>query len=188
MKCNRCGLVNFKTDNTCKRCGASFVASPKPSETLTSGVWKDSNFLVLEGNADLPRRCMKCNSSNNITDKIIGIGYYPKYNLALLIFGVFYYKTYSVGISMCQQHILGRGNKIIVYTLLIIAGAASFIFGYGYYSAFFLIGGVALFAVSCILLTISGTPFAIEKAEDSKVWLKGVNENYLASLPLLRSK
>jgi Double zinc ribbon len=188
MKCKQCGLVNFKADDACRRCGTSLIDSPKSSEILTSGVWKDLNFLVLEKNTDLPRRCMKCNSSNNVTDKTIGIGYYPKYNLALLIFGVFYYKTYSVGISMCQQHISNRGNKIIVYTLMMVVGAVSFIFGYSSYLTFFLIGGVALFAIGSILLTIGGTPFAIEKVEDSKIWLKGVNENYLASLPLLKNR
>lgn len=187
MKCSKCSLVNFKTDAICKRCGASLNDAESISPSIASGPWRDSGFLVLGENAGLPRRCMKCNSDDNVANKVIGIGYYPKYTLALLLFGFIHYKTYHVGISMCQQHISNRGKTIIIYTLMIIAGVVSFIFGFNSYSAFFLIFGIILFSVGCILITIGGNPFAIEKAENSRVWLKGVNEDFLVSLPPLRN-
>lgn len=188
MKCSHCGLVNFKTAFVCKRCNEPFTNDNAPANNVNSKVWKDLNFLVLEENANLPQFCMKCNSRTDTTNKTISIGYYPKHNLFLLLFGFLSYKTFNVDVILCQKHLSNRGNVFIVSILMIIAGVVSFIFGYLYFTSMPLVGGVLLSAIGCILMVIGGNPFAIEKTEDSKIWLKGVDKNYLASLPLLKNR
>lgn len=189
MKCNQCGLVNFKTVSICKRCNAPLSNNLNKANNMFANVWKDSGFLVLEENASrLPQFCMKCNSPTKNTNKTISIGYYPKHNLFLLLFGFLSYKTFNVDVVLCEEHLSSRGNVFIVSILMIITGVALFLFGYIYFTSVPLVGGILLLAIGCILTVIGGNPFAIEKAENSKIWLKGVDKNYLSSLPLLKNR
>ena len=181
MKCRQCGLVNFRTASVCKRCGTSLTGTSERLVNQQSEAWRDSNFLVMGQDANLPDRCLKCNSSDGVSQKVISLGYYPKYNLVLLLFGFVYYKTFKVGVRLCERHLSSRWNTILVSTLLIVGGIVAFIVGF--HSSFFLFGGFAVFAVGCLLLTIGGSPFSIERFEKPYIWIKGVDEDYLAVLP-----
>jgi hypothetical protein len=83
LKCAQCGLVNFATDTSCKRCGQplaqnagvassspqgivledGYVLPPPPSVGMPgSGVWRDQSKMVVSKGALLADRCVKCNA------------------------------------------------------------------------------------------------------------------------------
>ena len=93
-KCSQCGLVNFASDQSCKRCGAlvqgvqgaqsSEVLSPPatpvgivledgyvmppppgPPPHLTGGTWREGPTLVMSKDASLPDYCVKCDAPAN---------------------------------------------------------------------------------------------------------------------------
>ena len=183
MKCPQCGLVNYQTATACKRCGAPLSSDSETLGNQASRAWRDSDLLVIGENALLPERCMKCNSSAGVSQKVDTLGYYPKYNLGLLLFGFVYYKTFNIGLYLCERHVSSRGNTILVSAMLIVGGIIGFIVGFMSYSAFLMIAGPVLFAVGCILLTIGGSPVSIARFEKPYIWLKGVDKEYLATLP-----
>src|SRR5438045_334031 len=81
-KCPECGLVNFASDASCKRCQAlapqpvahstplsagitledGYVLPPPP---MSNGIWRDGKTLVMMKEAFLPDRCVKCNGPAN---------------------------------------------------------------------------------------------------------------------------
>jgi hypothetical protein len=126
---------------------------------------------------------MKCNSSVGVSQKVDSLGYYPKYNLGLLLFGFVYYKTFNVGLYLCERHVSSRRNTLFFSALLIVGGIVGFIVGFQSYSAVLMIAGVVIFAVGCILLTIGGSPVSIARFERPYIWLQGVDKGYLATLP-----
>ena len=179
MKCPQCGLVNFQTATACKRCGTPLSSG---SEMLdqTSGAWRDSDLLVIGEHAQLPERCMKCNSSVGVSQKVATLGYYPKYNLALLLFGFVYYKSFNVGLYLCERHFSSR-NRVLLSILLIFGGIVTFSVGYS--SFFLVIAGFVMLAVGFILLAVGGNPVSIVRFEEPYIWLKGVDKEYLSTLP-----
>lgn len=89
-KCSQCGLVNFASDQSCKRCGAlvqgvqgsqvqppagpvgivledGYVMPPPPGPPphLTSGTWREGSTLVMSKDASLPDFCVKCDAPAN---------------------------------------------------------------------------------------------------------------------------
>jgi hypothetical protein len=88
-KCSKCGLVNFATASSCKRCkqllatasptamappadqrSPSVVTAARPSERLTSsgtdpvdlGFRREGSLLVMTTDSVLPGRCVRCNA------------------------------------------------------------------------------------------------------------------------------
>ena len=81
-KCSQCGLVNFASSESCKRCGVlgpigqvqqpqapagivledGYVMPPPPS---FGGVWRDQSTLVMTKDATLPDYCVKCDAPAN---------------------------------------------------------------------------------------------------------------------------
>jgi Zn-finger in Ran binding protein and others len=94
-KCSQCGLVNFASDQNCKRCGGlvepgvqsgaqggevpppptpvgivledGYVMPPPPGPPphLTSGTWREGSTLVMSKDASLPDYCVKCDAPAN---------------------------------------------------------------------------------------------------------------------------
>jgi hypothetical protein len=90
-KCLECGLVNFASDQNCKRCGAliqgtvqdtdvqppatpvgivledGYVMPPPPGPPphLSGGTWREGSTLVMAKDASLPDYCVKCDAPAN---------------------------------------------------------------------------------------------------------------------------
>ena len=182
MRCPKCGLVNFKTETACKRCGAVLGDTPYQAANESCDAWQDSNLLVLRKDGHLPPQCVRCNSIDGVEQIKMSLGYYPKYNLALLLVGFVYYKTFKLEISLCERDKSSRRKSVIVAVLLLVGGIIAIVFSRNH-SGFVLIGGLVMVAVGSILATIPGTPVSIEKVEKPYIWIKGVSRDYLAGLP-----
>lgn len=181
IKCQKCEVINFTTEIICRRCGAPISLATAPPVNQV-GLWRDANFLVMGDDVDLPKRCMKCNSSGGITFTSFELSYYPKYNLILMLTGFVTYRKYRVPVVLCQAHLSNAGTTMKASVLFIILGIIAAIYGSISYSGILIVGG-GIIAVAGILLSLGSPSFSIERRDQSFIWMKGVNEQYLAMLP-----
>ncbi len=91
LKCKECGLINFASAETCKRCGFSFSGVAHQADDFGSypsnGVWQDEGLLVMRVNGCLPDRCIKCNSEAGVRHKMVSAIAYSHWKLPLFLFG-----------------------------------------------------------------------------------------------------
>jgi len=187
MKCPQCGLVNFKSAINCKRCNLVFDSGADPAHE-NAEAWRDSSHLVLRSDSFLPDRCVKCNSSTNITQKAHKLAYLPKHNLLLLLIGFIHYKAMMVPLALCSQHDSNRKKSLAAMVVMIILGLVGFFGGYAVDSMFLLFSGFGVFAGGFIVGTIQGSPVAIVKFDGEYMWLKGPGKEYLAGFPAWPSR
>lgn len=183
MKCSKCGLVNFKTASNCKRCGEALLEAADPDADDTTEAWRDSNLMVLKIGGVAPPRCMQCNSTDRVTPKIISLGYYPHYNLVLLVFGFIYYKAVKLEINLCEPHMSARSHNVLVTVLLMVAGVIIFIVALGTESALIFALGLLFFGAGAIFGVVRSSPVSISDMNKTHLWIKGVSGDYLAALP-----
>jgi len=150
--------------------------------------WRNSSHLVLRSDSFLPDRCVKCNSSTNVTKTAHKLAYLPKHNLLLLLVGFIHYKTMMVPVGLCPRHDSGRRKSLLVTGILIVLGVVGFIVSLATFSLLAMVLGIAAFAAGFIVGTIQGSPVAIEKFDGQYMWLKGPSREYLAALPAWKTR
>jgi hypothetical protein len=207
LKCAQCGLVNFATDEVCKRCqaplGPNVVHSssqgivlsdgyvlPPPPSFGTSGVWRDRATLVMTKDAQLPDRCVKCNVPTTGRLRRRLSWHHPAIYLIILVALLIYLivamvtrKSATVELGLCEEHLAKRRRNIMISWGLSLLGLAGLILG-----AVIEDGTVAFLG---FLALVAGIIFAIvavrlvtpAKIDDKYVWLRGVNQDYLNELP-----
>ena len=187
MKCRQCGLVNFKTESSCKRCGAPLtddaVAAPTHN---TTEVWRDSALLVMTGDSVLPMRCLRCNASSGVKQRTVEIDYYPAYNLATRLIGYRRWTRFRLGLPLCMKHNLSRAVSIVLGVLIIFAGIGVVVASFGYNLSVLLYVGFLVIIAGFVVAAVKGSPISVQKIEEPFFWLKGIDENYLAPLPQWR--
>ena len=193
MKCPQCGLVNFKTASQCKRCGMDFQPEAEAAQAESVEAWRDARHLVLRSDSFLPDRCMKCNSSTDITRKSERLAYYPKYNLLtlglalVLPFGFLRYKTMMVPLGLCPEHDSG-GKNLLIGSGLVALGIIALFGGFAIDVMPVMFLGPVVLGAGFILMVIKGSPVAIVKFDGRHMWLKGPGNEYLAEFPAWASR
>jgi len=209
VKCKQCGFVSFAGASYCKHCGAALAIAdltqlpggamvtedgyvlPPPPSFGAHGVWRDEAKLVMDKNAVLPDRCVKCNEpafGGRLKRKLSW--HHPAIYLLLLVAFLIYLivamvlrKTANVEVGVCERHKKARRRSILITWASIVFSFILF-----YLAAVRDDGGVALFG---IVLLIGAVIFGIitirlvapTKIDDRFVWLRGVNKEYLNELP-----
>lgn len=188
MKCPQCGLVNFSTESSCKRCGAPLpVDSEAASLPNTINVWRDSALLVLAGNSVLPMRCLRCNAASSVSQRIIKIDYFPKYNLATWVLaGFLHWKRFTLGLPLCRRHNLGRAISTALGILLIFVGIGLVVASIGYNWALLYYPGFFVLISGFLVVAFKGNPISVQKFDSPYLWLRGIDKDYLAPLPQWR--
>jgi hypothetical protein len=208
LKCGNCGLVNFKSEDVCKRCktaltevgaATAVVAAPETAAAGFSsyaeqqqqeaaqpsgGVWKDQKKVVKHIRAPLPGRCLKCNSPQGVAWQVYTLKYYPAYNIALALFGFVRYLKVGVEVGLCVNHREQRRQKAIRGGVLLAASVALFLLSIVMDMNVFLIAvSLLLFFGSLIFLATVGAPVSVAKIKEPYIWLKGADEEFLNTLP-----
>ena len=208
VKCRQCGLVNFSTDPTCRRCGVQLTFTPvtssppqgivledgyilpPPPATPWHGVWRDGGKLVMSRDAELPPRCVKCNVPTHLRLKRKLSWHHPALYLIILIALLIYFivamilrKSATVEIGLCDEHQARRRRDLWITITLVVVGLLGFVFAIGFADAMYLvIGFVALIAAMIYGIAVTRV-VAPAKIDDRFVWLAGVNKQYLNELP-----
>lgn len=201
IKCGNCGLVNFKSQETCKRCQAvlseagsapaanfSSVQNEREAAQTSGGVWQDKKKVVLHLRAPLPSRCWKCNSSDGIAWKVYTLKHYPVYSLfTMVLIGFARYKKVGVELGICATHQAKRRQRVWYGVYMMLAAAVMGFLGLAVEALFMLlIAAFILFFIGCIYLACLDAPASITKIKEPYIWLKGADDRYLTSLPRWR--
>src|SRR5713101_6006591 len=206
-KCAECGLINFASENNCKRCGAAVTAGVEAPPPLTGivledgyvlppppaigGIWRDKSTLVMTKDASLPDRCVKCNApANGVRLKRKLAWHYPVLYL-VIFFAVLIYvilaallsKRATVYLGLCEQHFQRRRKQKAIGWLLLIIGVVVPILAIAYDYPVLGLLGFAVFLFATIWLVLVSRVVVVKKIDDHLVWLNGINSDYLAQFP-----
>lgn len=210
-KCSQCGLTNFASDQSCKRCGAlvqgsevqpppaprgivledGYVMPPPPGPPVTGAIWREGSTLVMSKDASLPDRCVKCDAPANgfrLTRRMSW--HHPLLFLLLLVAWVIYLilalvlrKQATVSLGLCQEHYERRKKLLTVGWVLFAIGLISPVVGFSTDYPGIALVGILLLLISIVWLAIFTRIVTVKKIDDQFVWLTGLNENYLARFP-----
>ncbi len=152
-----------------------------------AGYWRDGKRVVLDRNAVLPDRCIKCNEPANGYRRMVKLSYVP--TSRELMFGAWAYlsaKRAQIEIGLCERH---RRSRAVTVALSSLAAILASIIVFTQVRATDvtlpllatagLIGGV----VGLIYAAVAGRLVRAAKITDTHLWLKGAGEPFLASLP-----
>lgn len=212
IKCPQCGLVNFATETTCKRCRAplelnasaatmpiqsgivledGYVLPPPPSVGLPgTGVWRDRSVLVMSKGAELPDRCVKCNQPTSRRLKKKLTWHHPALYILIfvalliyLIIAMILRKSATVQLGLCEEHLARRRRNIIITLSLVLLGFVGFFVGAMYEDFIYVLIGFLLLIAAVIYALVAVKIVSASKIDDRFVWLTGVNKDYLNELP-----
>jgi len=152
-----------------------------------AGYWRDGKRVVLDRNAVLPDRCIKCNEPANGYRRMVKLSYVP--TSRELMFGAWAYlsaKRAQIEIGLCERH---RRSRAVTVALSSLAAILASIIVFTQVRATDvtlpllatagLIGGV----VGLIYAAVGTRLVRATQITDTHVWLKGAGEPFLASLP-----
>ena len=204
-KCAECGLVNFASENNCKRCGAAAgVEAPPPLTGIVledgyvlppppaiGGIWRDKSTLVMTKDASLPDRCVKCNAPANGVRLKRKLAWHHPVLYLVIFFAVLIYvilaamlsKRATVYLGLCDQHFQRRRKQKAIGWLLLIIGVVVPIVAIAYDYPVLGLLGFAVFLFAAVWLVFVSRVVAVKKIDDHLVWLNGINSDYLAQFP-----
>ena len=209
IKCSQCGLANFATDVSCKRCGAQLPGAgsvaagapqgivledgyvlPPPPISRYSGVWRDGSKLVMSRDAELPPRCVKCNVPTHFRLKRRLSWHHPLLYILLFVALLIYLivamvvrKNATVEIGLCDEHLKKRRRDLRIAIGLLVAGLAGLALAIGFSDGTYLLLGFLGLIAALIYGIVAVRIVAPSKIDDQFVWLTGVNKTYLSELP-----
>ena len=155
------------------------------------GVWRDGSTLIMHKTARLPDRCINCGVEANGVHLRKNLSWHHPALALLILAGLLIYvivalvvrKSARIEISLCEDHLRKHRIAIIATWLIFLAGIAFIALAIAAES-----GGSALFGLLLLFASaISAATWAkvvkVKKIDDYYVWLRGVDESFLATLP-----
>lgn len=154
------------------------------------GVWRDGSLMVMTKETVLPNRCVKCNAP---AIKLLKrtVEWYPRYVILVFIFirivGLILYfctrKRVTVYIGMCEDHLNKRRLGMLGGGLMLGLGFFFFVVALSSDSPQFAFPALLLFLVGIIIMVSMWRTVTAKKIEEPYVWVKGVNNAFLETLP-----
>ena len=156
-----------------------------------AGVWRDQKKLVMDKNANLPDRCVKCNAPTQGQRPQRNIYWHPPAIYLLICAGVLLYaivalivrKSATIHVGMCADHLQKRKIGILASWGMFVLSVIAFVVGANQELGALMILGLILFLVSIVLGIRTAQPVTAAKMTDQLVWLNGVCSPYLEELP-----
>ena len=201
-KCAECGLVNFASENNCKRCGAVAVtagveAPPPPTGIVLAdgyvlppppaigGIWRDKSTLVMTKDASLPDRCVKCNAPANGVRLKRRLAWHSPVLYLLIFLAVLIYvilagmlsKRATVYLGLCNEHFQRRRKQKAIGWLLLAIGVVGPILAIAYDYPMLGLLGFAVFLFAVVWLVVVSRVVVVRKIDDQLVWLNGINSD-----------
>jgi hypothetical protein len=161
-----------------------------------AGLWRQDKLLVMHKNAPLPPRCVKSNVPTTRTLKRNLTWHHPAVYIALLfnllvyvILAVILSKRATIHIGLSDEWFAKRRRAILIGWGSVLGSIGMFIAGVSQLDRNDALGGSLVFG--SFILFLAGAIYGLIAARmvsptritDEYVWLKGVNRDFLATLP-----
>jgi len=172
---------------------ASLSASERGSDgDAGDAVWRDGGLLITLIGAELPRRCVKCNSPADQPTKVRNVYWHHPGLYLLLLLNVIIYaivaavvrKRAAVGAGLCIEHKKRRRIAMTFAWTGALSGIVLMFFAMGSSAgAWGALLGVLLILGSCIGGLIFARVVYARKIDKTHVHLRGCGTAFLDSLP-----
>ena len=166
-----------------------------PTGGATADVWSDGKWLVMEVDARLPARCVRCNAPAETSMRQQTLYWHHPAIYLLLLFWVVIYvvvalivrKSLKVEVGLCEEHRRARRNSLTIGFVGLIGSipAAIALTKLGYPGAGALLG-IFGFLGFLIYVLVKARILRVKKIDDDEARLGGCGEAFLASLPRYR--
>lgn len=203
LACSSCGqsygeheLLRLGENQICAECKPVYEQRLKeglsPIVGGGKGVWKDGKKVMMEIDAELPDRCIKCNGPSegpHWKKKLVynhpAIYLLILINLLILIIvSLFTAKKATVFVPLCENHRSAVKKSIALACALFVGGVVLIVVGVGYEQLNVLIGVGALSILSSFIVgLVKGRLVVPTKIDKEHVWMKGFCKEYLNDLP-----
>jgi hypothetical protein len=173
---------------------ASLKAAPSIGGD-SADVWRDRKWLVMDVDARLPHRCVKCNEPAELPMKRQNLYWHHAAIYLLLIFWVVIYiivaaiarKVLKLEVGLCEEHRLAR-RKALTIGLIGMFGSIPAAIGLGELDqpGLALPVGIAGFLGFVIYLMVKARILYAKRIDSNVARIGGCGEEFLASLPPYR--
>jgi hypothetical protein len=172
------------------RHSAPKVAELPPGQTA----WRKGNMLVVDHEAELPARCVKCGFVTDDRPKKLTLVWYPSWTLIGLLFcglpfiilALILQKRATIHVHICERHRARRLYAIQFGWLGALTGIVMIVAGVilkHELAPLLCLGGLVLLFVSIIGGIILSRLFSPQRIVKRRAWLKGACPEFLAVLP-----
>jgi hypothetical protein len=168
----------------------SDVAPRAPFLEAGDGLWRDGPLLVMRKDAELPDRCVKCNTPAEGRRLRRNLSWHPGawYLLVLVslpiyvIVALIVRKTARIEVGLCADHRARRRRAIAVGWALSLAGFGMIIYGASVNRGDVALIGVVPLLAGLIFGLIGSQTVVASRIDKNLVWLKKVHPSFLAEL------
>ena len=173
-------------------------ASLKSAPTIggaTADVWCDGKWLVMDVDATLPHRCVKCNAPAAMPMKRKTLYWHHPAIYLLLLFWIVIYvivaliarKTIKLEVGLCEEHRAARRTSLIIGTVGMF-GSIPVAMGLAQLEqpGLALLAGIGGFVGFVIYLMVMARILYAKKIDSDEARIGGCGEEFLASLPPYR--
>ena len=176
----------------CAQCKPVFIQKLK--EGVRGGrpnVWRQGPTLVMHRDAELPDRCVKCNTpANGVKLRRNLYWHHPGLYLLILLNLLIYLivalivrKRAKISLGLCEKHRSNRVWAISSAWILVLLGVGLLVGGIVNVNGWLILTGVILLLGGAIYGAVRGRIVTPRRIDKERVWLNGVCAEYLDSLP-----
>ena len=160
------------------------------------GIWRDGKTLVMQKVARLPDYCIKCGVPANGAHLRKKLSWHHPALALLVLAGILVYlivalvvrKSAIIDIILCEEHLRRHRTAVIVSWLVFLTGVAFIVLAIAEESGGSALFGLLLLFTSAILAATWAKVVTVKKIDDYYVWLRGIDESFLAMLPSVNKR
>lgn len=199
QSCVECGRsfprdeMLFLTNNwVCAQCKPVFIQKLK--EGLKGGrvgVWRQGQTLIMRRDAELPDRCVKCNSPVNGAKMPRNLyWHHPALYLVILlnlliylIVAILVRQRAKISVGLCEKHRASRKQAVRLAWILALLGIGLFVGGIILRNGWQMLCGIVLLLGGALYGAIRGRIVSVRRMDKEHIWLNGCCPEYLENLP-----
>ncbi|HYL99178.1 MAG TPA: hypothetical protein VEZ90_09505 [Blastocatellia bacterium] len=170
--------------------GANYIPDPR------YWIWRQGDNLIFYEGAQLPDRCIKCNEptcGSRLDKKLSWVNPLLALLCVLGLIGAIVYvivasttrKTAFVSIGFCQRHLQWRRTWMWIGWALLLVGFAGLVLAAVFESWWTALAALVMLIASLVAAIVRARYVGLRKIENQYVWLKNVDQAYLAQFPPL---
>lgn len=190
-------VVTIAGVTVCARCKPTRLQMLQEGQVATrGGLWRSGKTLVMARDAQLPDRCVHCNTTADLRRvKRRLYWHHPAVYVTLLV-GLLVYvilalvlrKTAQIEVSICRTHVARRRWRIALSWILLLAVPASIglLLANRIENALWMVP--ALLLIAAVAVSMLSRIVHARKIDEKNVWVAGVCPAYVADLPVWPGK
>jgi hypothetical protein len=160
---------------------------------LSDGLWREGKTLVMNKDAALPARCVKCGEPAHAADFKRKLTWHSPWWYVLVLVNLLFYALIAVIISkratilvgLCDRHRVRRQRLILSAWLALAGGIFMVILAFVSLSGSWVLAwiGALAFLAAAVLGVIAGRVVLPKRITKERIWLNGVHPSILETLP-----